>query len=118
MEEARQEQQDELSCNDVATEIGAEIWNSLCRPAIQVAENNLTLDELGHLYAGITLSAWSDMVADFGEEHALCFARQMVSMFEQIVPVLAEECDLPMVPGGEVRMAEAFAELLREAKSW
>jgi hypothetical protein len=55
----------------------------MCLPAVGKFSRELPPVALGQLYGGFTLAAWGAMVADFGLEQALSFARQMLDEFEK-----------------------------------
>jgi hypothetical protein len=61
----------------------------MCLPAVDKMGREFPPIALGQLYGGFTLAAWGAMVADFGHERALDFARQMLAAFEKSAPTLA-----------------------------
>lgn len=65
-------------------EIGGQVWERLCLPAVRQSSRHLQPEHLAHLYGGIVMSCWGAMAADFGEEQARGLADQMVEAFKAI----------------------------------
>jgi hypothetical protein len=62
-------------------EIGAQIWEKMCLPAVQVTSNNAPTEVLQQLYVGFLSAALGSMAADFGHENALVGAKMVVDSF-------------------------------------
>lgn len=77
-----------LKFSGTPEEIGGQIWERMCLPAVEKVGREMTPLATGQLYAGFTLAAWGAMVADFGHEQALNFAQQMLAAFEKVAPTL------------------------------
>lgn len=80
-----------LKFSGTPTEIGGQIWERMCLPAVGKVGRDLPPVALGQLYGGFTMAAWGAMVADFGHVQALDFARQMLAAFEKIAPTLTDD---------------------------
>lgn len=80
-----------LKFSGTPTEIGGQIWERMCLPAVLKVGREFPPVALGQLYGGFTLAAWGAMVADFGHEQALDFARQMLAAFEKAAPTLTSD---------------------------
>lgn len=79
-----------LTFSGTPVEIGGEIWERMCLPAVDKVGRTLPPVALGQLYAGFVMAAWGAMVADFGHEQALSFVRQMNAAFEKSAPTLGD----------------------------
>lgn len=80
-----------LKFSGTPTEIGGQIWERMCLPAVGKVGRDLPPVALGQLYGGFTMAAWGAMVADFGHVQALNFARQMLAAFEKSAPTLTDD---------------------------
>lgn len=70
-----------LKFSGTPTEIGGQIWERMCLPAIRHASNNVPQEVLQQLYVGFLSAALGSMAADFGHESALDGARFAVDSF-------------------------------------
>jgi hypothetical protein len=70
------------------TEIGGQIWERLCLPAVLAVDNKVPPVALAQLYSGFTMAAWGAMAAHFGHEQALQFAKEMLDAFSKAAPTL------------------------------
>jgi hypothetical protein len=80
-----------LKFSGTPIEIGGQIWERMCLPAVAKVGTDMPAVALGQLYAGFTLAAWGAMVADFGHEQAVYFAKQMLESFEQTAETLVDD---------------------------
>lgn len=62
-------------------EIGGQIWERMCSPAIRHAANNAPPEQLAQLYIGFLSAAMGSMAADFGHESALEGVHAVVDLF-------------------------------------
>lgn len=62
-------------------EIGGEIWERMCLPAVKAVGNQGDAKSLAQLYAGIFMAGLGAMTADFGHPMALAILGQMQSEF-------------------------------------
>lgn len=79
-----------LKFTGTPTEIGSQIWDRMCLPAVGTAAAGLPPEQLLQLYSGFTASVWGAMAADFGPDMAVAFARQMLDGFEAFAPTLGD----------------------------
>ena len=91
MKELKQAPASMLNFSGTPTEIGAQIWERMCLPAVGKVGRDLPPIALGQIYGGFTMAAWGAMVADFGHVQALNFARQMLAAFEKSAPTLTDD---------------------------
>jgi hypothetical protein len=80
-----------LKFSGTPTEIGGQIWERMCLPAVGKVSRDLTPIATAQIYGGFTMAAWGAMVADFGHVQAVDFARQMLARFEKEAPTLTED---------------------------
>ena len=80
-----------LHFSGTPTEIGGQIWERMCLPAVAKCGRDLPPIALGQIYGGFTMAAWGAMVADFGHVQAINFARRMLARFEKDAPTLTED---------------------------
>ncbi len=59
-------------------DVGAQIWERLCLPAVQVTANSCGPEALAHLYSGFMLALLGALTADFGQEQALQMASDLI----------------------------------------
>lgn len=91
MNELKKAPESMLKFSGTPTEIGGQIWERMCLPAVGKCGRDLPPVALGQLYGGFTMAAWGAMVADFGHVQALDFARQMLAAFEKSAAALADD---------------------------
>ena len=70
-----------LKFSGTPAEIGGQIWEHMCLPAIRHASNNTPPKVLAHLYIGFLSAAMGSMAADFGHQSALEGAQTAVDSF-------------------------------------
>lgn len=70
-----------LKFSGTPAEIGGQIWERMCNPAIRHASNNASPKALAQLYIGFLSAAMGSMAADFGHESALEGAQTAVDSF-------------------------------------
>lgn len=61
-------------------EIGAQIWERMCNPAVRAATGRPEQERM-QLYAGILMAAMGSMAADFGHEKATDIVRTLGDVF-------------------------------------
>lgn len=76
-----------LKFSGTPAEIGVQIWDRLCNPAVRAA-TALTGNELIQLYVGLISAALGSMAADFGHAGASAMVRQLVDAFEEVADEL------------------------------
>jgi len=91
MKELKKAPESMLKFSGTPTEIGGQIWERMCLPAVGKIGRELPPVALVQLYDGFTMAAWGAMVADFGHVQALNFARQMLTAFEKSAPTLTDD---------------------------
>ncbi len=70
-----------LKFSGTPAEIGGQIWERMCLPAIRHASNNTPPQVLAQLYTGFISAALGSMTADFGHDSALEGAQAIVDSF-------------------------------------
>jgi hypothetical protein len=70
-----------LKFSGTPAEIGAQIWERMCNPAIRHASNNTSPQMLAQLYIGFLSAAMGSMAADFGHQNALEGAQTAIDSF-------------------------------------
>lgn len=76
-----------LKFSGTPSEVGIQIWNRMCNPAVRAA-SAMTANELVQLYAGLISAALGSMAADFGHAGASAMVRQLVDAFEEVADEL------------------------------
>lgn len=80
-----------LKFSGTPEEIGAQIWDRMCLPAVGKVSREMPPLALGQLYGGFICAAFGSMTADFGHARALDFAQQMLAAFEKSAATLTED---------------------------
>lgn len=81
MDELKEAPKSMLKFAGTPAEIGGQIWERMCLPAVRFASNNAPQPALQQLYIGFLFAALGSMTADFGHANALFFARTAVDAF-------------------------------------
>lgn len=90
MKEIKQAPQTMLKFSGSPVEIGSQIWERMCLPAIGITSKAMPQQQLAQLYAGFMLSAMGAMVADFGHEQAIAYVNEVTDKFIAEAPTLGE----------------------------
>ena len=88
MKELKEAPQTMLKFSGTPAEIGAQIWDRMCNPAIRHASNNTSPKVLAQLYIGFLSAAMGSMAADFGHQSALDGAQTAVDAFANLADEL------------------------------
>ena len=71
-------------------EIGSQIWERMCLPAIGITSKAMPPQALAQLYAGFMLSAMGALAADFGSDQAIAYITEVTDKFIAEAPTLGE----------------------------
>lgn len=77
-----------LKFSGTPAEIGAQIWERMCNPAIRHASNNTSPQVLAQLYIGFLSAAMGSMAADFGHQSAMEGAQAAIDSFARMADEL------------------------------
>lgn len=80
----------QVTLTGTPAEIGGQIWERYCLPAVRRMSNEAPPVALQQLYVGFMSAAIGAMAADFGYEHAVLLAQRMVDSISSMADELPE----------------------------
>ena len=84
MPDVKQAPETMLRFSGTPAEIGGQIWERMCLPAVRKVSNEMAQKQLAQLYAGFYMSLLGALTADFGQEFACQFASDMLASFSNM----------------------------------
>ncbi len=77
-----------INLTGAPVEMGAQLFEQVCLPVLAKAGRSMPPQALAQFYAGLVISAWGAMAADFGQEQAAGYADEMAESFREVAPTL------------------------------